>query len=193
MVSYEQLWVPSAAKLYENIQTANSRGLLIVGSVGRAAIFNKLAGDSLLEIRERGETPLESYYTRHRGRPRDIDVLGGDITEEESEASYPHHLDARAFFNIRRRIEHKNGWRVRRASWGDTWVTTELDAELFTPVSARTVCDIPCITVRPALHYLLLNNPSGQRPNDHLAQSLLWKAMPPEERDLLASPPTVRC
>ena len=64
MLSYEDVWVPSEDGLRRNIATLNERGLLIVGSVGRATVFGTLVNDSLLEINERGKS-LFCHTTHH--------------------------------------------------------------------------------------------------------------------------------
>jgi hypothetical protein len=173
----------SAAKLAANIELVNSRGLLVVGSLGRAVTFNALAGDSQAEFKYRNETPLIGS-----GRPRDIDIIGGPIDPEELSSFLPHEVDHRGCFNAEVQIGRAAGeWYIQRMLPGRTWSVRALDSAIFSPVKGHTVLDIPCTTVRPATQWVLATGRAMRR-KDKLAQTLLGLVMPEEDRYLLTTP-----
>ncbi len=182
---YDNPWIASERLFERSIRRVNSQGLLIIGSVGRAVVFNEFAGDPLLEIRARGESPIEAYYSPGRNRPRDIDVIGGK-PEGERRSYWPHTAGNDAFEGLVR--DGGGGWSFVRWYRGDK-LKYPLDPIIFEPFKGRTIKGIECVTVRPATHVALLIPRLGghRRENDELANDLLMKVVPPEEKELLRS------
>jgi len=189
-LSRREIFTPSEANLRSNIQNVNARGLLVVGSVGRAAIFQSITGCAMLELNRRGEQPLvASHIVYRQGVPRDIDIIGGKAPDKEMPPPYPHHIDDRGFYNQNIQFSKTaTGWQLSIDPTRDHPFTHQLDPVMFDPVHSETILGIPCDTVRAATHYALLQSRS-QRPNDQLAQELLMQVMPEAEKDLLQSQP----
>ncbi len=187
----------SMEELAKSIGLAKDLGLLVVGSVGRTVIFNRV-GDPLREYGERGEDPLLSPQTRtqHDGRtgtvmePRDADVCGWSVTDPRA-YKLVHKLDDMPFFtNYRHQVYKMDGtWKVV-VNAPESGVQRRIDADpkIFIPYIGLAMGSIPCVTVGPATHYALLAS-SQPRAKEKLAQRLLWEVMTPEERAELDTGP----
>lgn len=161
----------SAERMQANLDYARAEGMLIVGSLGRAAAFNALGQNPALEFEMRGVPILGTP-----ARPRDADTIGGSLEEWLPHDSL---LDPGMFSEL---ITEENGvWKITSRKQEVTaapWV--------FAATEGRTVLDMPCLTVRPATHLLLLE---PARPKRYLAVGkLLYEAMPPDEQELLRTP-----
>jgi hypothetical protein len=177
--------------LTATIQRVNEQGLLIVGSVGRAAFFTAHAGGPNLEFNRRRprENPLVQRIIRRPNEfdtfPRDVDVIGG--VPLESIDYGPHAPDAQAF-------QHE-ALSITKDNTGDWWIQKrdetprQLDPILFEPVEGTTVLDIPCVTVRPSLHFVLVGALPHPRSKERLAAELVDRYLPADERALLQTEP----
>jgi hypothetical protein len=174
-------FIPSEEGMKKTISEISSQGLLIVGSLGRAAIYNKLLGDPMYEFHARGQDVLMApvIESSSRLRPRDVDVVGGEYTGPLSDY-FPHTPDTKATRMITKEQDGR---------WVFTYKSGEqvsLDPSLFQPVEAETIFQTPCLTVRPATHIALLTSRSP-RPKDIQAKELLEGVLPEEDRQLLTT------
>jgi hypothetical protein len=179
------------AKVERGIQSVNRRGQLVVGSLGRATLFQALTGNAAYELdtRGRGQDPL--HYINILGSlvHRDIDTIGRTLNIKDWHAAYPHSIDEEWFRHPYCTIDNTgSGWQVSyRLHESDDLITAPLDPQIFSPFVGQTVLGIPCVTARPATHYALLNS-DNLRESDIQAKRLLLEVMADEERALLETP-----
>ncbi len=88
---------PSRDALARTVDDALQCGLLVVGALGRAVIFNQLVGDPLYELHAR--TPAEGALRRERSFPvaRGVDVIGQEVVDGNAGQWAPHHMDSTTF------------------------------------------------------------------------------------------------
>lgn len=128
----------SVEEFTDQLQQLHSNpDLRLVGSLGRAAWFDKVLGDPLAEYKARGENPLRDGL----GRLRDIDIIAEDGTTTDG----PHPLDAMAFHNSSVDVL-RNGeeWVLRSEDRG---FEARLDPKVMEPVHGKTVYGVPCRTL----------------------------------------------
>jgi hypothetical protein len=170
---------PSEAAFRRTMEWLAGTDLLVVGTVGRAALYRSRGADPELEIATRNESKLVSKKSG-RPRPRDVDVIGGHV---EHGFMPPHDIDSRAFHRKERvKLTHDkvNGlWQLETPG-----ATPVLDPIIFSPVESTTFFDMPCRTVSLVTHYLLLPDwISTPR------RTLLSDFMTDQDEALLASEP----
>ncbi len=157
--------------LRETLEAVHNAGGLVIGSIGRSAIFGEMDLDPLLEFKTRGEELL----VKKDGTLRDVDVIG-EYGFTRSLPKLPHLVDGTAFNRLRTIAKGKDGW-----SYIDFEnVSHTLDQACFEPVEGK-LGEIPCRTVRPATHMVLRSSRIG------IGHLLMWKYIPPEERAFLDS------
>lgn len=138
--------------------------LLLVGSMGRSAIYYSLVENPDYEFGIRNESPLISGSTA-----RDIDVVGDP--DPPAEVCYPHKLDTNAFHNPL----------VRLAKEGDDWFLVsdrnkfaeQLHPAVMEPQEGKMVFDIRCLTVNPLTHIELFALNGLMRSKDLVTRQLL--------------------
>jgi len=170
-------FISSEEGMRRTVTAMTSQGLLIVGSLGRAAIYNALLHDPMYEFTARGESALMSDQPGGRQGPRDVDIMGGEYTGHFSDY-FPHRPDNGAAHMITR--DQNNDWVFTNRVGNRVY----LEPSLFESVNGETLYDVPCVTVRPATHVALITSRS-LCPKDILARQLLEGVLPAEERALL--------
>ena len=143
---------------------------MIVGSVGRATVYNEVYGDSLHEYNLRQQEPIE----RTCGARGDIDLIGAPTGASENPLG-PFHIDTIAFSNDKVRIIKTGGnWLLQSARRG---YERMIDPEVFRPVQAVTIYGVEC-RVPPAKTQLALMNATGiRRAKDEKACEALSRAI----------------
>lgn len=76
----------------QTLEAVHAAGGLVIGSVGRAAIFGHMGLDPFIEYKARGQDPLVAPG----GEPRDIDIIG-DFDLQRRLKGLPHPVDGAAF------------------------------------------------------------------------------------------------
>ena len=189
MTTYEEWRMASLEPFQVNMETLYKQEVLVVGSIGRSAIHQALSGDAAREFTARGERwPLWQYTSL----PRDIDTLDpGENPYAMVRYRREHFVDSTAFNNMHVRFErHGARWRVTTNPGGKQERALDVDAALLAPWEGRAIYDTRCLTVRPAMHRILLSSRSP-RDKDRIALRLLDEVMPEEDKELLLSEPYV--
>ncbi|HSX28770.1 MAG TPA: hypothetical protein VLF60_04965 [Candidatus Saccharimonadales bacterium] len=166
MLKYEAtLHTPDALASQIEVLYQRDPDLLVMGSLGRASLFNAALAMPNIEYDARGETPLTSGK-----EPRDIDI----ITTAVDMVSHPFEVDTRAF----------RGTELAIIREGDDWIlqseqrgfSESLHPAVMEPVVAETVFGIPVQTVLAQTHLALTNCRPYLRPRDGISQRLLHQA-----------------
>ncbi|MBI5357860.1 hypothetical protein HZB74_03375 [Candidatus Saccharibacteria bacterium] len=143
---------------------------LMVGSVGRAAVYNEVYDDPLHEYRLREQEPIYNGC----GERGDIDLVGAPPDASESHLG-PFPIDTRAFSNDNLKIiKHGGDWILRSVNRG---YEKTIDPYVFTPVQAVTIYGVEC-RVPPAQTQLALMSLTGtKRSKDVEACAVLSRAI----------------
>lgn len=143
---------------------------LLVGSLGRACIYDRVYGDPLHEYKLRDQDPTETAC----GDVGDIDLIGVPPAASEDMLG-PFKIDTQAFNNPSVAIIKEGvDWLVRSRGRGYEAV---LDPEVFAPIEAATICGVKC-KVPPAKTQLAIMSSTGaMRPKDRIAVETLSKAI----------------
>lgn len=170
--------MPENLRTIENLRNdlvvARDVGALVIGSIGRAVSFRDCLGDPNFEFKARSEDPLGSPR-----KPRDVDVIGDPDSESIGYMDF-FMFDETIVKTSNRgwKIHHHTGFEPTKIHWPASWV--------FEPVEGLTVFDLPCLTVRPATHHLLIE--AARKRHYPRIRDILYRRMPDKERALLHTP-----
>lgn len=141
--------------------------IIIAGSLGRAALFNRYLYNPGFEYTRREETPLMG-----QSKPRDIDVIGNVSLTGLLEV--PHEVDIRAYNNDFFSIDYEEpgAWYLRSARYG---FEERLDEKVMAPVHGHTVFGIPCRTVGLQTHLNLFGTRGNLRDKDIASRAALME------------------
>lgn len=154
----------------------------LVGSLGRAAAYQYLLGDSMHEYHARGRQP----YQRFNGTAADLDLVGtSDITGGEQSQFGPFEVDTKSFKGRQVTIVKKDGdWVLRSANRS---FEAEIEPETMEPIKTRTVYGVDCLTLPPQTLLALLGLNGTLRDQDLHAQQVLTSAI--RESSITPLPP----
>lgn len=143
---------------------------LLVGSLGRATVYNEVYGDPLHEYRIRNQDPTRTDC----GEKRDIDLIGAPLEASEDTLG-PFKIDTLAFNNnVIAIVKKGNDWLVRSSGRNYEEI---LAPEVFEPVEATTILGVRC-KVPPAKTQLAIMSCTGiKRPKDKVTAEVLSKAI----------------
>jgi hypothetical protein len=145
----------------------DSGDTLIVGSLGRAVVYDSLFHDAEYEYRNRGEEPL-----KHGVFSRDIDVIG--IDPATAGRAGPFRVDAKVFdYPIVRIVKQDDAWWLLspRRNFAEP-----LHPAIMEPVLGNTVYGINCRTVPLRTHLELYGLKGRLRHKDSRTRELLVHA-----------------
>lgn len=191
--------IGSVAELERTINLAREHGQIVVGSIGRAVVFNELTGNPYVEFEARGQDPLvgrrsgwvDGRHVWDIPSPRDVDTIGGRKVRLVMDKPLVHPLQDTAFDNQEYHLtqDREGFWHAFTTPMdGRAGIHHKFPGEMFAIHAGSTIFGIECPTVSAALHYVLLaNNPT--RPQDEKAQRLLLEVMPQEAIDLISTEP----
>jgi hypothetical protein len=149
----------------------------LVGSLGRAVLWDKHYGNPYLEYDARGERPLAN---RHHVT-RDLDFLNApdlpDITT-------PYPIDTVWADNQDASITQNSGgeWRLKSVRRG---FDEPIDAEVMAPVHGKTVYGVETTTVNPMTHMLLFAIRGTLRRQDDRAVNMLSQLLTTDDCPIL--------
>lgn len=171
---------PTIEGLRQTLEAVHAARGLIVGSLGREAIFRHMGLGPYREFDERSRRTgkHETLLAKSDGSPRDVDVIG-PLGFARRLRGLPHFVDPAAE-RVRNIAQRPSG------QWSHIDFHTKvhnLDPECFTPVECELEEGLTCVTVRPATH-LILSRMFGKYVVGH---NLLVEHMPEEELDFLQS------
>ncbi|HSX06512.1 MAG TPA: hypothetical protein VLG92_02225 [Candidatus Saccharimonadia bacterium] len=179
MSEYQPGAAPTIDGLKQTLEAVYAAGGLVVGSIGRAAIFAHMGLDPHMEFTERARLTKqhEELLAKPDGTPRDVDVIGPyDFTTNLPEL--PHPVDptiARVLMIVK---QESGQWDYVDFS---SAVHT-LNPDCFTPIQCEFE-GISCVTVRPATHLILARSFSKYT----VGRNLLIDHLPPDEWSFLDS------
>ncbi len=136
--------------------------VLVVGSLGRAGIYNAVHGRPNYEFEARNQHPL-----KRDGEARDIDVIS---TRRHDLPSRPYFTDTEAY------ADRQVGLRVENGEWilsANSEFETLLDPAVMEPTQVETIYGIPCTTIPPETLLALIKVKGKLREKDEQAFSLL--------------------
>src|SRR3989344_49799 len=136
--------------------------MLVVGSLGRATVFNTYRGDSNYEFTQRHQHPLHNGDTA-----RDIDVIGAD--QDHVARTLPFWVDATSYDIGGTQIAQQNGeWFISV----DGYYEAQLHPATMEPIEAETIYDMSCLAVPPETQMALLRVRGQLREKDVLISSI---------------------
>jgi|GEM_PF-1884578 len=180
MSEHQPRATPTLEGLQQTFEAIHAAGGLIMGSLGRAAIYEHLMGlDPNSEFIERSRITgkNEQLLTKPNGKPRDVDMIG-PIDFPKHLASLPHPVDPTMtrMCNIAKDSEGK--W-----SYIDFYSNRHYPhQDCFKPIECE-LTGIRCVTVRAATHLVLVGFSGKQA----AGRNLLIDNLPDEEREFLGS------
>lgn len=144
---------------------------LIVGTLGRAGVYNEVFDDPFVEYEARGQNPLTKYRGKSVG---DIDIIGGP-SEDECVGFGPFYMDIIAFGCSQMSITRKGTeWILGSSLHGYEEV---IPPKALKPVKATTVYGAECM-IPPAQTQLALLGLSGvDREQDIIARGIMEQAI----------------
>lgn len=149
-------------------------GVLLVGSLGRAAAFKAMGYSPSIEFEHRGQDPLFDG-----NGARDIDVIVGQDASVEDQ---PYEIDYQVY----------SGPRIKLIQEGEDWFLTSpkknfyelLHPAVMEPVASETVHGISCTTLPVQTHLALFGLKGAMGPKVRQSQELTMRLGAIEESDL---------
>ena len=137
--------------------------ILVVGSLGRATVFNTVRRNPYFEFIERRQHPLYAGNTA-----RDIDVIGAE--HEVVERTLPHWVDATSYDIGGTQVAQENGeWHLSV----DGHCHATLHTAVMEAIEGETIYGIPCVTIPVETQLALLKVRGKFREKDVQTFSLL--------------------
>ena len=170
MITYdpESHTLDALADQIESITDLHPEALL-VGSLGRSAIYRSLLGDPTYEYKYRGKLPTQSY----QGSPIDIDLVNAASLVEVELRPFP--VDLKSFNGRQIAIVRSDErWYLQSSNRG---YRAELDPRVMEPIHAKTIHGTRCYTLSEQTHQALLGITGTLREQDIMAKSLLAEVM----------------
>ena len=153
--------------LAAELEAVHDAGLLVVGSLGRAAYYSNFVGDPEYEFTARGEPVLGT--PRHI---RDIDVLG-ETPEELKRALF--YVDDFAFGNALVCLRQERGDWVLASPYRDFY--EEVHPDVMEPIELRGLFDVKIYTVPLQTHNALWSLNGLERKKDSTNKKLFDETM----------------
>ena len=152
----------------QRLYKSNSEALL-VGSLGRSAVFSRLYGDPEHEFVLRGERPLWN----DNGSPRDLDfIISGGINPTTTE---PYKTDIDCFTKPDFALESEGtDWWVTSIMFG---YAERLHPAVMEPTPSKTIYDIDCLVPPIQTFQRLTGVPIIVRKKDKVSLALIEKAL----------------
>lgn len=161
--------------LRQTLEAVHTAGGLVIGSIGRAAIYEHMGLNPFLEYEARQQQPLVTAT----GKPRDVDVIG--VSDRGGRfKGLPHFVDPSPYQVLGRDLEKRQEgvWRFK----GFSGPAQDINERCFEPFEAE-IMGVPCVTVRPATHMALLT----PKPRYKIAYELFRDHLPEDEQAFLFS------
>ncbi len=160
---YPQFHTPETLADQFNEVYAKYPEAILVGSLGRAAIYNDLIADPYREFVERGQHPLKKGVSA-----RDIDFIG--VEADVVAHILPFWVDSTPYDDDSARIVKKDSqWFLT----SNKKLLEQLHPRVMEPVAATTIYGIPCTTISLETHLALHKIRGAFRSKDQTSLHLL--------------------